>query len=575
MKIKDWEHSKVTEALRKQISEYVEGILSEGIPRIPFHGYQQFIKNGSRKEFEDAYFNVRKQLTALGLYLLWDSNEKAVFYFNELIWSIGNEFSWCLAAHLRYEEEDFQEDPEKNIDLFAAETAATLSELSVLHANIIDPHLRSYLIRKVKERVLTPFLEQSWGWETSLSNWCAVCSGSIGMAALMIETGERKERILKKVDAALVNYLRCFGEDGETAEGIGYWAYGFGYYIYYIAMRKELDPDYYLSDMVIHKIKIIAQFPQSVQIDEGSFLPFSDVTEGTVIPTGLISYLWKEYGAIPPLCNNITSFDFDHCYRFAHISRNLWWTASEIFAKKLPPAVQYFRDNQWLVQRNNRCFFAAKGGSNAEEHNHNDVGSFIFAACDELLLTDLGAGPYTADYFGKKRYDYPHTRSYWHNVPLIDGKEQVPTSNYCNVEEVSVDEKVARIRMELSSLYNISELKKYHRTVISDMSNNTILLEEELTVEGDILFEEGFISTVKPVVIHNGLIQWEGRKGKIYLSFDNLAFEYNVEEKQLLNHLSIQKLVYRLGLRCRLQTGNNSMVLKFGYEVYEKNDDKQ
>ena len=37
---------------------------------------------------------------------------------------------------------------------------------------------------------------------------------------------------------------------------------------------------------------------------------------------------------------------------------------------------------------------AAKGGNNGESHNHNDVGSFLYLAGDEMLLTDLGAGEY-------------------------------------------------------------------------------------------------------------------------------------------------------------------------------------
>ena len=65
---------------------------------------------------------------------------------------------------------------------------------------------------------------------------------------------------------------------------------------------------------------------------------------------------------------------------------------------------------------------AAKGGNNGESHNHNDVGSFLYLAGDEMLLTDLGAGEYTRDYFGEKRYDILCNHSFGHSVPVIDGK---------------------------------------------------------------------------------------------------------------------------------------------------------
>lgn len=47
---------------------------------------------------------------------------------------------------------------------------------------------------------------------------------------------------------------------------------------------------------------------------------------------------------------------------------------------------------------------AAKGGNNGEPHNHNDVGSFFYLVGDEMLLTDLGAGEYTKEYFHEGRY---------------------------------------------------------------------------------------------------------------------------------------------------------------------------
>ncbi len=46
---------------------------------------------------------------------------------------------------------------------------------------------------------------------------------------------------------------------------------------------------------------------------------------------------------------------------------------------------------------------ACKGGHN-EVYNHNDVGSFLYMLGDEMLLTDLGAGEYTKQYFGPERY---------------------------------------------------------------------------------------------------------------------------------------------------------------------------
>ena len=75
--------------------------------------------------------------------------------------------------------------------------------------------------------------------------------------------------------------------------------------------------------------------------------------------------------------------------------------------------------------------FAAKGGNNAENHNHNDIGHFLCVFEGEMLLSDLGAGEYTKDYFSDGRYQILCNRSLGHSVPLINGTEQLEGKEYC------------------------------------------------------------------------------------------------------------------------------------------------
>lgn len=550
MTVEGWEQSRTTLPLRVQIEEYVKTIVTGEIPKITLGGYLAFRDRGSREESEKEYFAVRKQLTALGCYLQWaDPTEEEKRYLNELLWSVANEFTWCLAAHLSYGEEGFLGEPDQVIDLFAAETAATLAELLTLPIDYIDPYIRTLIRHRIDQRVLGPFLGKSWSWETSKSNWCAVCAGAVGMTALLLEQGERKSIILERVDRAMNFYLSGFGEDGATEEGVGYWVYGFGFYIYYIAMRQELDPDYHTAEEVKEKLKRIAEFPRYMQISGERYVPFSDAGDGALIPTGLLSYLSLEFGVTPPICDRITAFDFEHCYRYAHISRNLRWTDETILGKKNPDFTHYFTDRQWLVQRKEGFFLAVKGGSNNEEHNHNDVGSFILAINGELILTDLGAGPYTADYFGAKRYEQIHTRSYWHNVPLVNGREQIATADRCEVQEVYIDGAKAEIRMELAKLYGIKELTSCRRSLASNLAKGRIILTDELVASGKTSAEEGFVSRIRPEIPEEGIVFWRGSEGILELNFDASIMKPVEEEVMINNHRNEPEKVYRLGLR--------------------------
>ena len=568
MRMQGWECSEDNLSLRKQIDEYVRKVINGSVPQFSFSGYLAFIERGSRRESEAAYFERRKQLAAFCLYLQYHQKsendyEKISDYFQELLWAIVNEFTWCVMAHLPQDKSGFTEDPGRQIDLFAAETAATLAEILSIHKEILPPFLQSRINDRVKEHIFEPFLEKNWWWETVHSNWSAVCCGAIGMAALQLTRGKERSRLLRKVDKGLVHYLKSFGQDGACEEGIGYWVYGFGYYIYYIAMRKELDKKYCQNAEELDKLKKISEFPRLVQMGENSFVPFSDVSAKSMLPTGLLSYLRREFGVETPACTQVTHFDFDNGYRFAHISRNLWWTDHSLFHRELRDEAVYLSDRKWLLQRRKGYFFAVKGGHNMEQHNHNDIGSFVLAINGELFLTDLGAGCYTADYFGEKRYEYMQTRSRYHNLPLINDQEQIAVPEEGKVEQVTISEDCVGITMELGRLYLLPELTSLRRTITSDVTKGEILLQDSVIVNEEICLEEGFVSYLRPTLSEEGRIILQGQQGMVTLFYDPTLFDYKPEELIFENHYGERTIAYRTGLCLKEKKKDVTMNLSF------------
>ena len=555
----------VTAPLMDEIEKYVETILEGSIPQIPYNTYVDFYKSGNRKEFEKVYFERRKQLTALGLYLQWVNSRRAVDYFQELLWTIANEFSWCLAAHLSYGEDKFEQEPSKIIDLFSAETSQTLCEILIIHEDKIDLLLSNHIKKQIKDRVISPFIHENWEWETATHNWSAVCSGCIGIVALLMEKGEKQKLILDKVEKALQYYIKGFGDDGATLEGIGYWSYGFGYYIYYKALKNEICSMDNQEDR--NKIKAIANFPQGIQISEKVFLPFSDVPPNMILPSGLISYLHKKYDTKVPQVDKISCFDFDHCYRWAHISRNLWWTDETILKKKLTNISCYLEDAQWMVHRKDKVFFAIKGGSNNEPHNHNDVGSFVIAIDGEIILTDLGAGEYTKGYFGSERYAYNHTRSYWHSVPFINNSEQEETNGKCNVIKHNITDGFIQFDLELSSVYPSAKINNFYRKVNFENDKCLLTIEDSIFGQDNILVNEGFISYVKPEFVSDGEMVWRGTNGNLKLLYNGYEFDYLIEKEEVNNHYNELINIYRLALLSRNKNKEFKTSFKFYYEM--------
>ncbi len=75
-------------------------------------------------------------------------------------------------------------------------------------------------------------------------------------------------------------------------------------------------------------------------------------------------------------------------------------------------------------------FFGAKGGFNDESHNHNDIGTCVMYYDGKPCLIDLGREEYNAKTFSPHRYEIWTMQSGFHNLPVINGKDQKEGKNF-------------------------------------------------------------------------------------------------------------------------------------------------
>lgn len=140
--------------------------------------------------------------------------------------------------------------PWQQVDLFASETAQTLAEIILLLGEQLDSHVVAQVRGEVERRVLEPvFWEpRHFQWETADHNWAAVCASGCGIAALLLaEDDPRKATAIEKMLGSLDCFLAGYREDGGCPEGVGYWVYGFGYFIYFADMLGELTGGLWMS----------------------------------------------------------------------------------------------------------------------------------------------------------------------------------------------------------------------------------------------------------------------------------------------------------------------------------------
>ena len=75
-------------------------------------------------------------------------------------------------------------------------------------------------------------------------------------------------------------------------------------------------------------------------------------------------------------------------------------------------------------------FVGAKGGHNAESHNHNDIGHLLVSIDGRPVLVDAGVEAYAAKTFSGERYSIWTMNSGYHTLPTINGHLQIPGRVY-------------------------------------------------------------------------------------------------------------------------------------------------
>lgn len=482
--------------------------------------FNEFYTNGNRLNYENEYFAKRKCLTVRAVYNIILGGKVGDTKLCEIINAICDEFTWALPAHVG---NDVKE-AEKVIDLFSAETAQTLSE--ILHYTDLGEQAHEKIHALLLERIVKPYENGTSWWETSKHNWAAVCGACVGMVYIY-EFPERfckvKDRILKTMKC----FLSGYGNDGACLEGLGYWNYGFGYFVYFAELLRRSDGTDLLSN---EKVRAIAEFNGHMFIGDSLCVSFSDSQRTTGVNIGLACFLNNEFGDIKIL--KTRREDLDNCYRFAPYLRSfLWLNEGTVKRSKNTCGYKYFNDAQWYINKREKFAFAAKGGNNGEPHNHNDIGAFIIASGNEQLITDLGAGEYMRDYFNDEtRYDNFCVSSKGHSVPVIDGKYQKNGSGYC-AEILKADNNT--FKLDISGAYDLKQLKSFIREF--EIRENKIIMRDVFEFSGTEITER-LVSLIKPQITNGD--------AKIKNMTIHSAVLPDIKEKPSKNHEGQYETVY-------------------------------
>lgn len=439
--------------------------------------FLDFSRTGNRERWQKVASERRGRIARLVLGECLENQGRFLAPLEKVVTELCREKTWVYPAHDRTLA-NFRGEA-REMDLGAVFVAMELAEADYLLGDRLSKETRQLLREQVRARVLHPFREMAEGkrkeigWMRTLNNWNAVCLGSLTMAALALEESRADRAFYAAAAERYVRFfLSGFTPDGYCSEGISYWNYGFGHFILLTeslrrATHGRLD---LLADPTA---SAPALFAVRSEIVGGLFPSIADCQPGSKPDGRFVAYLCRRFHLGLAACEGPALQGSAGGLAMTMMTRS--------YEDPLPLARQlegeittagrtWFKEGGVLICRpldgKARPFAAVlKGGHNAEQHNHNDVGSFSLVVGDRMVICDPGGEVYTARTFSAKRYESKVLNSFGHAVPVVDGQlQQTGAKARGVVLETAFSDAEDVLRLDLRSAYAVDGLQKMERT---------------------------------------------------------------------------------------------------------------
>lgn len=551
--------SKVREAHIREAEKY----LGTEWPTPKAAVFLDYVRDGNRSRFQKISFDRRAMLAALVLGECMEGQGRFLDDILNGVWTICEETYWGVPAHVGVQERGsgLPDVTEPTVDLFAAETGMLLAWTHYFLGEKlggISPLAPERILLEVQRRILSVNLERDDFWwmgfnGRSVNNWNPwICSNWLAAVLLLEEDQARRTASLHKILRCLDNFLGPYPRDSGCDEGPGYWSRAGGSLydcleLLHSASHGRID----VFDRPL--IREIGRYIYRAHIFDRYYVNFADAAarlnaEGPLIfryGTRIQDPVLRGFGAYLARQQGIGEGRIQGS--FGVLGRTLPTLFGLADLAEAAPAVPLMRD-MWLPdlqvmaarssQGSERGFYvAAKGGHNAESHNHNDVGSFIVYADGYPALIDVGVETYTAKTFSDRRYEIWTMQSRFHNLPTINGVTQKEGREYraANVSYEADDSK-AELGLDLHTAYpEEASVRFWRRTITLNRGGNVEVRDRYVLEEARRPVQMTLMSWRRPVWSAAGTIRLENPAEisdaePVMIRFDDNTFLVDIEE---------------------------------------------
>lgn len=404
--------------------------------------YLEFERTGNRQIMEKPFGDNNQAIMQLLLAELAEGKGRFIDQLINGVFHTCEMTSWALSAHLitQPSHRALPDSQYQLIDLTAGDLGGLLSwTYYFMHDEFdkIDPEISKRLYRELDKRIMTPYLENNnfwwlaWNYKGQMvNNWNPWCNSNALMTFMLLE--DNPDRLSDAVYRSMISvdrFLNYVHSDGACEEGPSYWGHASGKALDYLVLLEYITNGK-ISVFDNSQIKSMGEYIAKSYVGNGWVVNFADASA----KGGGDPYLIYRYGK---------AVDSDELKQFASMlnSKNgISFTGRDVFRtlealrisdelanyteKYKSSNFTWYPETEFCYLRNDKAFFAAKGGYNDESHNHNDAGTFSLWVNNTPVIIDAGVGTYTKQTFSSERYSIWTMQSNYHNLPMINGVPQ-------------------------------------------------------------------------------------------------------------------------------------------------------
>ena len=537
-----WEN--LPSGIRQEYIEKAAGYLDYDWPVVKATDYLEFVRSGDRRQ--SVYSACSNALISLVMGELAEGKGRFMDQITNAIWYYSEQTWWGWSAHLGAQKAGtgLPDINEPYVDLGVSEVTSNLALTYYLFRDEFDkvhPLISQRLKQEITNKALLPyFIRDDWGYMGFKggrpNNWNPWINYNMLTSYLMIETDPLKKAAeVMKILNSLDKFLNGYSDDGGCDEGPSYWGAAGALLYESLEIMKDITGGKFdvFDDPLIQNM---GKYFYKANIHAPYFLNFADA-DATTGGNASVVYRYgkaindpvmQEFGAYLARLGNwgegaMGGRIFDQIRNLGLINE-----IRSADAKEALVADFWFPETEVAGARDKEgsfsgFFFGAKGGFNAESHNHNDVGSCLMYFNGKPCLIDLGREEYVAKTFSSRRYEIWTMQSGYHNLPVINGTDQMQGENYkAKNSSFNATAKSATFTTEIGGAYpEGAKVKSWVRTYTLNRGKNfTVSDKYELNSVANAITSSNLITCCKVTQVKPGLLKFEGDGFTLNMSYN-------------------------------------------------------